>query len=164
MTAYGVDGTGRLTKTDEVSTDVPGPRGIVVRSDGLRAYVAHYNAGTGPGFLTTLAIERDGHLTSVGEAVWTGGNGAEAMALNRSASCLYVANFNAGSRGSVAVFSVGPTGSPSLVGAPIPPGGANPISAGSCSRPDSYVAGWMFWLRWNRLAGSYLALIAANRS
>ena len=135
VTAYGVDGTGHLTKTDEVPTGAPGPRGIVVRSDALRAYVAHYNAGTGPGLLATLAIDRDGRLNSVGEAVWTGGNGAEAMALNRSASCLYVANFNAGSRGNVAVFSAGPTGSPALVGAPIPTGGREPDFGGLVFAP-----------------------------
>jgi hypothetical protein len=45
-------------------------------------------------------------------------------------------------------------------------------SPAACSRrglvrlcvASSQVAGWMFWFRWNTLAGSYVALVAAKRS
>jgi 6-phosphogluconolactonase (cycloisomerase 2 family) len=107
-----------------------GPRGVVISPEGRLVYVAHYNGGTGPGSVSAFKLRGRGRLVQVGDAVPTGGNGAEAMVFDTSTRRLFVANFNTGELGSVSIFDLGQNGRVSLVGEPVPTGGKEPDFGG----------------------------------
>jgi 6-phosphogluconolactonase (cycloisomerase 2 family) len=114
-----------------VPTGGDGPRGIAITGDGHRAYIAHYAGGTGPGVVTTFALDPPrGTATAIGPPVPTGGNGAEAILLARSDRTLYVANFNTGGPGSVTTFTLRPDATPQPLGPPVPTGGRQPDFGG----------------------------------
>jgi 6-phosphogluconolactonase (cycloisomerase 2 family) len=115
---------------DPVASGGNGPRGVVISPDGRHVYVAHYDGGTEPGSVAVFTLASNGRLAQLGEAVLTGGNGAEAMALNPSTRRLFVANFNSDGCGSLSPFAINRDGSVSLVSEPIPTGGRQPDFGG----------------------------------
>jgi 6-phosphogluconolactonase (cycloisomerase 2 family) len=111
------------------SSSGSGPRGIAVSSD-RQVYVALYNGGSGRASVSAFTLGRRGSLTSLGPAVDTGSNGAEAIVVDDTAHRLYVANFNTGGPGSVSTFATAPGAVPRLLGAPAPTGGEQPDFGG----------------------------------
>lgn len=131
VSVLSVTRNGGLRPSQEaVPTTAPGPRGIAIAPDGRHAWVAHYNDGTGSGSVVTLRLGGDGPVHRQGRPVPTGGNGAEAMAVDPGAKRLYVANFNTGLPGTISTFAIGSGGDPALVGPPVPTGGREPDFGG----------------------------------
>ena len=109
-----------------VAAGGPGPRGVLAAPDGRSLYVAHYNTGhngSRPGSVATFRLGADGRPTQLGEAVSTGGNGAEALALMPDGETLLVANFGSSD---IAAFAVAADGALAKVGTPVPTGGVFP--------------------------------------
>jgi 6-phosphogluconolactonase (cycloisomerase 2 family) len=101
------------------------PHGIVLDATGRHAYVANFAKGTGPGFITTFAIDATGiHL--IGRPVSSGGNGAEGIALSHDGKTLYNANYNATGPGSVTSYPIAPDGTVGTGRPPVPTGGRQP--------------------------------------
>jgi 6-phosphogluconolactonase (cycloisomerase 2 family) len=80
--------------------------------------------------VAVFTLASNGRLAQLGEAVLTGGNGAEAMALDPSTRRLFVANFNSDGWGSLSPLAINRDGSVSLGSEPIPTGGRQPDFGG----------------------------------
>jgi 6-phosphogluconolactonase (cycloisomerase 2 family) len=120
-----LDDDSRLSLLGSAPNPAPEPRGIVLDKSGTRAYVANFAGGTGPGYITSFAIE-PATIRPSGPAVATGSNGAEGIALSGDGRTLYNANFNTDGEGSVTSYPLSDKGE---IGKPRPPvltGGRQP--------------------------------------
>lgn len=115
----------RLSLLGSAPSAAPEPRGIVLDENGTRAYVANFAGGTGPGYITSFAIE-PATIRPSGPAVATGSNGAEGIALSGDGRTLCNANFNTHGDGSVTSYPLSEGGEIGKPRPPVPTGGRQP--------------------------------------
>src|SRR5271167_4989072 len=111
-----------------VSSDGPGPRGVLVSPDGQSLFVAHYNTGhngSGVGSLADFHIDLGGAISQPATFL-SRGNGAEALAVAPDGKDVYVANFGTSDVASFRVCGEDQECSLTLLGRPVSTGGKFP--------------------------------------